>query len=145
MCLRVPHRSLMRKLTHYGIGENVHNWTGSFLMQRQQQIIVTGESPRGLTGTTRYCYGSTVIPTLYQQPARPCDIHCTCAFLWMTAWPTGQSGPLTIRSSSNRTCMHSPHRQRLRVWSSTWVSVTSWPRARMCYFQCRFTPYVNLL
>ncbi len=39
----VPHKSLMRKLTHYGIGGNVHNWIGSFLMEGQQQVIVGGE------------------------------------------------------------------------------------------------------
>ena len=77
----VPHKSLMRKLTHYGIGGNVHNWIGSFLMERQQQVIVDGEQSMkvqscGLRGTTRNCNGSPVILALYQRPARPCDIHC---------------------------------------------------------------------
>ncbi len=31
----VPHKSLMHKLTHYGLGGNVHNWVGS--LERQQQ------------------------------------------------------------------------------------------------------------
>ncbi len=42
----VPHRSPMRKLTYYGIGGYVHNWIGSFLMEKQEQAIINGQQSR---------------------------------------------------------------------------------------------------
>ena len=61
----VPHKSLMRKLTHYGIGGNVHNWIGSFLMERQQQVIVDGEQSMKVHVDSGVPQGTVMGPLLF--------------------------------------------------------------------------------
>ncbi len=39
----VPHKRLMNKLAHYGIGGELHTWIYSFLSQRTQRVRVDGE------------------------------------------------------------------------------------------------------
>jgi hypothetical protein len=38
----VPHKRLLRKLSHYGIRGELNNWIGSFLTDRQQSVIIEG-------------------------------------------------------------------------------------------------------
>ncbi len=61
----VPHKSLMRKLTHYGIGGNVHNWIGSFLMERQQQVIIDGEQSMKVHMDSGVPQGTVMGPLLF--------------------------------------------------------------------------------
>ena len=39
---KVPHRSLLNKLHHYGIDNNIHTWITSFLTNRIQSVVVDG-------------------------------------------------------------------------------------------------------
>lgn len=40
----VPHKKLLRKLNNYGIDGKINKWIENFLTQRQQRVIVEGES-----------------------------------------------------------------------------------------------------
>ena len=39
----VPHKRLMLKLDHFGIGGPTHDWISNFLMLRKQTVVVGGE------------------------------------------------------------------------------------------------------
>ena len=62
---RVPHRSLLGKLNHYGIRGSTQQWITSFLRQRTQQVIVDGatsEKAPVLSGVPR---GTVLGPLLF--------------------------------------------------------------------------------
>jgi hypothetical protein len=40
----VPHKKLLHKLNNYGIDGKINKWIEKFLTQRQQRVIVEGES-----------------------------------------------------------------------------------------------------
>lgn len=40
----VPHTKLLHKLNNYGIDGKINKWIENFLTQRQQRVIVEGES-----------------------------------------------------------------------------------------------------
>ena len=40
----VPHRKLLHKLQNYGISGKTHSWIKSFLTEREQRVVVDGES-----------------------------------------------------------------------------------------------------
>jgi hypothetical protein len=40
----VPHKTLLHKLNNYGIDRKINKWIEKFLTQRQQRVIVEGES-----------------------------------------------------------------------------------------------------
>ena len=39
---KVPHQSLLNKLHHYGIDNNIHTWITSFLTNRIQSVVLDG-------------------------------------------------------------------------------------------------------
>ena len=41
---RVPHQRLLKKVHHYGIRGNTHQWISSFLNSRTQQVLIEGQS-----------------------------------------------------------------------------------------------------
>lgn len=41
----VPHNELLHKLSSCGIKGDLHNWISSFLIARQQRVVVNGEHP----------------------------------------------------------------------------------------------------
>ena len=40
----VPHKKLLHKLNNYGVDGKINKWIENFLTQRQQRVIVEGES-----------------------------------------------------------------------------------------------------
>ncbi len=59
------YKSLMRKLTHYGIGGSVHSWIGTFLMERQQQVIADGEQSMKVHVDSGVPQGTVMGPLLF--------------------------------------------------------------------------------
>ena len=41
---RFPHKHLLRKLHHYGIGGHLHKWITDFLLGRTQSVVIEGVS-----------------------------------------------------------------------------------------------------
>ena len=50
---KVPHRSLLNKLHHYGIDNNIHTWITSFLTNCIQSVVVDGAT----SPPTKVIYG----------------------------------------------------------------------------------------
>ncbi len=112
----VPHKSLMRKLTHYGIGCNVHNWIRSFLMERQQQVIVDGEQSMKVHVDSGVPQGTVMGPLLF--------------LLYINALPGHVTS--TVRLFADDCLLYRPIRtpddqvklqkdlHALTIWATTW-------------------------
>jgi hypothetical protein len=44
----VLHTRLLRKLDHYGVRGNIHEWLESWLTTREQKVLVVGEESRSV-------------------------------------------------------------------------------------------------
>ena len=61
----VPHRSLLGKLQHYGIGKAILNWVSAFLTCRTQNEVVDGQTSRGASVESGVPQGTVLGPLLF--------------------------------------------------------------------------------
>ena len=62
---KVAHRRLLSKLAHYGIRGNVHGWITSFLTERKQRVVISGESSRWVDVESGVPQGTVLGPLLF--------------------------------------------------------------------------------
>ena len=62
---KVAHKRLLSKLAHYGIRGNVHGWINSFLAERKQRVVISGESPRWVDVGSGVPQGTVLGPLLF--------------------------------------------------------------------------------
>ena len=61
----VPHNKLLFKLNNYGIDGKMNNWIQSFLTQREQQVIIEGESSSPCSVDSGVPQGTVLGPLLF--------------------------------------------------------------------------------
>ena len=61
----VPHRSLLRKLEHYGLDPQIISWIKSFLIGRSQCVIVDGEISKTVSVDSGVPQGTVLGPLLF--------------------------------------------------------------------------------
>ena len=61
---RLPHQRLLKKVYHYGIRGNTHQWISSFLNSRTQQVLIEGQSSEKVPVVSGVPQGSVLGPVL---------------------------------------------------------------------------------
>ena len=59
------HKILLKKLEHYGIRDNVLNWSQSYLSNHKQYVSINGELPEPLEINCGVPQGSVIGPLLF--------------------------------------------------------------------------------
>jgi hypothetical protein len=89
---KVPHHRLLKKLHHYGIRGNVHQWVPSFLQGRSQRVVVDGMTSESASVLSGVPQGSVLGPILFliyinDLPSRlqsPCRLFADDCILFRT-------------------------------------------------------------
>ena len=70
----VPHQRLLRKLHHYDIRGNTHQWISSFLLGRSQRVVVEGCTSDSVPVVSGVPQGSVLgvlaLPVVHKRHAR---------------------------------------------------------------------------
>ena len=61
----VPHRSLLGKLQHYGIDDDILNWVSAFLTCRTQSVVVDGQTSNSASVDSGVPQGTVLGPLLF--------------------------------------------------------------------------------
>ena len=61
----VPHRPLLHKLENLGINKFLLNWTTSYLTERDQRVVVSGEESSNLPVLSGFPQGSVLSTPVY--------------------------------------------------------------------------------
>jgi len=114
---KVPHRRLIKKMKHYGIGEKTLNWVQDFLSNRKQKVSVNGMDSTTHNVTSGIPQGSVLGPILFVIYINDMP-DCVAATAYLFADDTKLYKEIKSPEDSNSL---QRDLDSLQEWSNTWL------------------------